>query len=161
MAEEILAPAPIPETEKCKVFLSGSIEMGTAHKWRRKIIDALLSERVVFLNPRREDWDSSWSQSVDNPAFVEQVEWELAGLEQADVIAVHFQPGTKSSITLLELGLWAVECRRGDKKIIVHCPEGFWRKGNVDIVCKRYGIRQVDSVDELIEALREAIHRRG
>jgi hypothetical protein len=40
--------------------------------------------------------------------------------------------------------------------MIVCCPEGFWRKGNVDIVCKYYEVRQVATLEDLIsEALRK------
>jgi hypothetical protein len=35
--------------------------------------------------------------------------------------------------------------------MIVCCPEGFWRKGNVDIVCSRYNVQQVQNIEELIE----------
>ena len=62
------------------------------------------------------------------------VEWELDGLERADVIAMWFAPETKAPITLLELGLFA---RSG--KVVVGCPNGFWRKGNVEVVCARFG----------------------
>jgi len=43
--------------------------------------------------------------------------------------------------------------------MIVCCPEDFWRKGNVDIVCERYGVDQVDTLDELIEFAKEYIGR--
>lgn len=65
---------------------------------------------------------------------------------------MYFDPNTKSPISLLELGLHARE-----QKLIVLCPEGFWRKGNVDVVCEYYGINQVDTFDELIEFLRNHI----
>jgi hypothetical protein len=61
-------------------------------------------------------------------------------------------PKTKSPISLLELGLHA-----NSSKLIVCCPEGFYRKGNVDIVCKKYGIMQVDTFDSLIEKIRRVI----
>ena len=128
------------------IFLSGSIEMGTAEDWQRKIVNALPD--VTILNPRRDDWDSSWTQSIDNPQFREQVEWELRAQEDADLILMHFDPTTKSPITLLELGLFK-------DKVIVHCPEGFWRKGNVDIVCARYNVLQVHSLDTLPKIVRK------
>lgn len=68
--------------------------------------------------------------------------------EAADVIAMYFDPDTKAPITLLELGLFA---RTG--KMIVACPEGFWKKGNVEIVCGRYGIECLGSLDELGRAI--------
>jgi len=100
------------------------------------------------LNPRRDDWDSSWEQKIENAQFKQQVEWELDALEYADWILMYFDPSTKSPISLLELGLFAET-----GKLIVCCPEGFWRKGNVDIVCEKYGVPQVDSIEELIENL--------
>ncbi len=145
---EIKAPHPLPDTDNLKVFLAGSIEMGAAEDWQAKVKQMLDSEDIVLLNPRRDDWDSSWVQSIDNPQFVEQVEWELKAQEQADIIFMYFVPGTKSPISLLELGLFAKT-----RKMVVCCPDGFWRKGNVDIVCSRYHVTQIDTINELIEYL--------
>ena len=71
--------------------------------------------------------------------------WELDALGKSDVILMYFDPETKSPISLLELGLFA---KSG--KLVVCCPEGFWRKGNVDIVCQRFGISQFQSLEEAI-----------
>jgi hypothetical protein len=136
------------------VFLCGSIEMGSAINWQTYVIEKLKDLDITVLNPRRDDWDSSWVQSIDNPQFREQVEWELEAQEKADVIVIYFDKDTKSPITLLELGLFV---RSG--KLIVCCPEGFWRKGNVDIVCKKYNVTQVDSLDKLVEGLRRLFDR--
>jgi len=106
--------------------------MGTADDWQARLIGTLPAG-VVALNPRRLDWDASWRQSIDEPKFKEQVEWELDGLERADLIAMWFADGTKSPITLLELGLFA---RSG--KLVVGCPPGFWRRGNIEVVCARF-----------------------
>lgn len=133
------------------LFLAGSIEMGKAELWQDRITNAFAdAENVVILNPRRDDWDSSWVQSIENEKFVEQVEWELNAMEQADAVCVYIDPTTQSPITLLELGLRA----KTSGFTCVYCPEGFYRKGNVDIVCKYYGIEQVNSEKELIEKLR-------
>lgn len=57
-------------------------------------------------------------------------------MEQSDhIIFFFFDPTTYSPITLYEMGL---HTKSG--KIFVICPDGFWRKGNVDIVCNRYNI---------------------
>jgi hypothetical protein len=133
------------------VFLAGSIEMGAAAPWQDRIIAELDGRQdlpVTLLNPRRPEWDSSWVQSISNPVFREQVEWELAGLEAADLILMHFDAATRSPITLLELGLHA----RGGK-LVLSCPDGFWRKGNVDVVAARYRIRSVDGLDALVAAV--------
>jgi len=131
------------------VFLAGSIDMGAAEPWQAEVERALGDANVLLLNPRRDDWDSSWEQHIDNPQFREQVEWELEAQERADVIAMYFAPASRAPITLLELGLFAQS-----GKIIVCCPPGYWRRGNVQIVCARYGIEQVADLDALIAAVR-------
>lgn len=154
---EIQAPNNWSEKDGyINVFLGGSIGLpdsgGEAEHWQKRVIDALSDKPIRFLNPRRDDWDSSWSQDIHNDEFVEQVVWELTSLEQSHLVIMYFDPNTKSPISLLELGLHARE-----QKLIVLCPEGFWRKGNVDVVCEYYGINQVDTFDELIEFLRNHI----
>lgn len=152
-AIEVQAPNSVTiDQEYVNIFLAGSIEMGVAEKWQEKVIAALSDKPIRFLNPRREDWDSSWKQDIDNDNFVEQVIWELSSLELAQIVIMYFDPNTKSPISLLELGLHAKE-----QKLVVLCPEGFWRKGNVDVVCEYYGINQVDTFDELIEFIRANI----
>lgn len=129
-------------------FLAGSIEQGKAKNWQQKV-ERLLADYdfpITILNPRRDDWDSSWVQSKDNSQFRQQVEWELEAQEKADKIIMYFDPKTKSPISLLELGLFA-----HSGKMIVICSEGFWRKGNVDIVCERYGVKQVETLEEAIK----------
>jgi len=135
--KEIQAPSHI-WGDSPWVFLAGSIEMGTAYDWQAILVKMFEDLEGTVLNPRRDDWDSSWVQSINNPQFRDQVEWELAALEQADYIFLNFVPETKSPISLLEVGLFAQH-----QGLIVCCPDEFWRKGNVDIVCHRYGIRQV------------------
>jgi hypothetical protein len=86
---------------------------------------------------------------MNNPQFKEQVEWELEGIEKARKVIMYFDPTTKSPVSLLELGLLA---SKKDKTIVV-CPTGFWRKGNVDIVCNRYLIAQANNLSEAIATL--------
>ena len=153
MASIIKPPTPVPTDDPGvrHLFLAGSIDQGEAPDWQRMLAMALTDiPRLLILDPRRDEWDASWEQRSDNPLFRGQVEWELDGLEAADVVAYYFAPGTKSPVTMIELGLFA---RSG--KAIVCCPEGFWRKGNVDIVCERYGIERAESLEALAEAVRK------
>jgi hypothetical protein len=152
IAKTYHAPNKMSDEEKIqyadrpKIFLAGSIEMGSAEPWQDELIKRYDSYEVVFFNPRRPDWDSSWSDTSD--AFNEQVNWELDHLEMADMIILYFDPETKSPISLLELGLFA-----RDYKIVVCCPDGFWRKGNVRIVCERAKIPLIHNKEKLLESL--------
>lgn len=132
------------------IFLAGSIEMGKAIDWQTELTNSLKDYHCTILNPRRDDWDSSWKQDINNKQFKEQVKWELQALENASYVAMYFDPNTMSPISLLELGLFARDSGQDrNPELIVCCPEGFWRKGNVDIVCERYDIKQVSSLDDL------------
>lgn len=149
----IHAPHPLPKADpRPHVFLAGSIEMGKAVDWQAEVAAALADLECVILNPRRPDWDSSWVQEASNPQFRQQVEWELDALDSANVIALYLAPGTQSPISLLELGLHA-----DYSGLIVCCPAGFWRKGNVDLVCERKGVATTDSLAHLISVVRGRI----
>ncbi|MEZ4426243.1 MAG: nucleoside 2-deoxyribosyltransferase domain-containing protein [Nannocystaceae bacterium] len=145
--------APLDAASR-SVFLAGSIDMDNAPRWQDEVIAALADDDGLILNPRRADWDATWTQSADHAGFRGQVEWELEGLERVALIALYLPPGSSAPISLLELGLHA---RSG--RLIVCCPEGFWRKGNVDIVCRRHDIPQVAGLAELIAAIRARLGR--
>lgn len=149
----VTSPTPLPlDNHMPRVFMGGSIDMGGAPDWQAAMTRALSDMDVVILNPRRPDWNPAWRPEADEPEFRRQVEWELAALEASDVIVMYFAPGTQSPISLLEMGLHA---RTG--KLIVLAPDGFWRKGNVDITAQAYGVRQVQTMEELTAAVREAL----
>lgn len=125
------------------VFLAGSIEMGKAKDWQKEMEDFFEKEGWGTFNPRRKDWDSSWEQSIEDPQFYQQVSWELDGLEKADMVLLYLEPDTKSPISLLELGKFSIP-----GKTFVVCPDGFWRKGNVDIFCVKYNIPVFESLEK-------------
>lgn len=154
-----------------KIFLAGTIEMGKSDDWQKEVINklanpekepsygsffamapTLISERpnneIIIFNPRRDEWDDSWSQEFTNPQFYQQVNWELDALEKADIIIMNILPDSKSPISLMELGLFA-----RTRKLKVICPKGFYRKGNVDIVCNRYDVPMFENLDELVKSL--------
>ncbi|MCD7098456.1 nucleoside 2-deoxyribosyltransferase domain-containing protein [Stenotrophomonas sp. MMGLT7] len=152
-SQTLVSPAALPAADtRPKVFLAGSIEMGKAGDWQRQVQQALADEGVLMLNPRRADWNPAWRAEADEPEFRRQVEWELAALEQADIVLMYFAPGTQSPITLLEFGLYA---RSG--KLLVAAPAGFWRKGNLDITGDRYGVPRYDDLPALIAAVKQRL----
>lgn len=145
------APQPF-DGDGQRVFLSGSISEINGELWQKSIATALSSFAVTILDPYRPDWNSSWKEDISFAPFKEQVEWELDMQEKADVIALYFGPEAKAPISLLELGLFA-----RSKKTVAACPDGFWRKGNVQVVCARFGIELVDNLDELIQSVKQRL----
>ena len=127
------APELYPK-DGIKIFLAGSIDMGNAEDWQSEFTKKVEDTNLIILNPRRDDWDSTWVQSYENVQFKEQVEWELAALSDADIIVMYFDPKGQSPISLLELGLFH------KRPIVVCCPDGYWKQGNVEVVCKWFGV---------------------
>ncbi|WP_175635762.1 nucleoside 2-deoxyribosyltransferase domain-containing protein [Pedobacter ghigonis] len=141
-------PPKVISASDVSLFLAGTIDMGNAENWQQKFIDRANVEKmldnVIVFNPRRASWDHSWTQSIENAQFNEQVNWELDAMEKVDVILLFLDANSKSPISIMELGLFA-----DSGKLMVCCEDGFWKKGNVDIVCKRKGIDQYKTFDEL------------
>ncbi len=152
MIKQVKAPNVYNKQNKL-LFLCGSIEMGKAEEWQERFYNLLESKfknslnYITVLNPRRDDWDSSWEQSIENKEFKQQVEWEMQGIIDADFVVFYFDPNTKSPITLYELGLVS----RTLKRVYVVCPEGFYRKGNVDVICNFFKLKQYSSLEEVVE----------
>lgn len=150
MAKIVKAPNKDRPEDNFTIFLAGSIDMGKAENWQERVEKALEGYHdITIYNPRRDDWDSSWVQDISNPQFNEQVTWELDHLEKADLVVFYFDPNGQAPITLLELGLYG-PCRTDT---IVCCPEGYWRRGNVQMVCDRFHMHLVDNIDEFIDSI--------
>lgn len=140
-----------PLRRRKSVFLAGTIDNGASDDWQAQAIESLAPLAEHIFNPRREAWDPQWVGSKDHPEFKKQVNWELDHIEDASLVLIYFAPGSLSPITLLELGLLA---ERSPRKILVCCPDPFWRKGNVDVLCERKGIACFDRLGDMLDAAR-------
>ncbi len=134
------------------VFLAGTTSKVDTADWRETLTSLLSETPVTIYNPYRPDWDSTWREDINFAPYRQQVEWELDKQDKADMVVVYFHPATQAPISLLEFGL----CARSPGKAIVYCPEEYWKRGNVQIVCQRFGVEMVES----IEGLRDAIVKR-
>lgn len=155
-------PANITERTRTKpsVFLAGTIDMGDERfKTWQSDFALQLKEKYHIFNPRRIDWDSTWKQDFENPQFFQQVMWELNALTQSDVIIINFLPGSKSPISLLELGKYGGNDQQRHK-VYVLCPYGYEKKGNVDVFCHVHGIPLYVDADTLITDLNNSIYSR-
>lgn len=143
------------------IFLAGTIDMGSSVDWQAEFTKGLelTGFDLTVLNPRRPEWDSSWSQDINNEAFRGQVEWELDHIDRADFVVMNFLPGSRSPITLMELGYIAGKSDNWTETLVC-CPPGFWRRGNVQIMCARHKIPLFDNMLSLHVALSERLEER-
>ena len=150
--EEAIETANI--SGRTTVFLAGTIDMGSGEDWQARadsLFAALPDGDFLLFNPRQEHWDAERPGEMDY-----QVNWELDHLEKADWIIMNFLPGSRSPITLLELGLHA----RGGRLLVI-CPPGFYRYDNVRITCGRYGVPMLDSLEDAVRHIGQNGSPRG
>lgn len=148
MAKQYLPTDNYSYNNDFKIFLAGTIDQGNSFDWQSKLVSEINQYDITIFNPRRKEWDDSWEQSIENLEFVHQVTWELNHLAMSDLIIIYFAENSKSPVTLLELGLFK------DKKMLVYCPEKFYRKGNVDIVCDMFDIPVFNDYDKFLNKLK-------
>jgi hypothetical protein len=69
-------------------------------------------------------------------------------LDSSDLVLMHFEETSKSPISLMELGYLGKS-----RRIIVSCPTGFYRRGNVEIFCTRNRIPLHDNLQSALGAV--------
>lgn len=150
----IKPPTPITSNlNPVTVFTAGSIDMGKAEDWQADFEEYFKHQDVTLFNPRRDNWDPNWVQSISNPVFAEQVNWELDGLEQADIIALYLGETTTSIISMMELGMFA-----SSGKVIVYCHDNFWRRGNVEVCADRHFVEVTNDIQRWYQRISERIN---
>lgn len=115
----ITPPEQNNDSSKPRVFLAGSIDLGKAEDWQLQIanlIDSINSE-IIVCNPRRSGGFTA-ENTYKDPAFKEQVFWELSNINDADLVIFYFCEQSISPVSLLELGMVAAD---PNKNLIVYC----------------------------------------
>lgn len=139
-----------------KLFLAGSIENGKATDWQQQVIEAFKDYSMSIYNPRRDKWNPELEQSFTCQVFNDQVVWEQKHLEACNYVLMNFVGDTMSPISLLELGqLTYME----KKATVVVCPDNFWRRGNIEVVCVLYKIPLYKTLEEGIAHLKTIIEK--
>jgi hypothetical protein len=128
------------------VVTYGAIEPSPTDNWTTSLASSLSDLPITIFNPRCNAWDSTWREDVSFAPFKEQVDWEMDHAKIADAIVFYFKPGTPCPVSLLELGMYS---GMYSEKVVVCCPSSFYKRGNIEIVCKRFGIEMVESLEEL------------
>jgi hypothetical protein len=145
----INAPSQDAITGIKSVFLAGTTTAVGNVDWREKLSTSLSEYPITIFNPNRPDWDSTWREDINFDPYREQVQWELEKQMKADLVVVYFHPATLAPISLLEFGLSA----QSPGKVIAIAPEGYAKRGNVQIVCQKFGIEFLDNIDNLYEVI--------
>lgn len=148
-SQVIHAPSEEPIRGIKSVFLAGTTTAVGNVDWREKLSALLRGHPITIFNPNRPDWDNTWREDITFDPYREQVLWELDKQVKADLVVVHFHPATEAPISLLEFGLSA----QVPGKVVAIAPVGYPKRGNVQIVCHKFGIDFLDSIDEAHEVI--------
>jgi hypothetical protein len=134
------------------LFLGGSIDMGEAEDWQHQFVTKFElsnpSGDWTLLNPRRPDWNKDWKQSIKDPHFNQQVNWEMDYLEKVDYRVFYFAKNTISPITLMELGKFG-----NTYNTFVYWDPAYHRAGNLEIFCHRGNIVVCSDMDDMIDKI--------
>lgn len=133
------------------IFLAGTIDQGISKDWQQEVTMFLQNYRVNIFNPRRPSWDRNVKQTITDPVFSEQVNWELDQLEKVDLIVMYLLSNSMSPISLLEFGMFS------KSNMIVFCASDFYRRGNIEIVCHRNKIPLFSDEKEFYNKLKSAL----
>ncbi|KAK8045435.1 hypothetical protein PG993_005459 [Apiospora rasikravindrae] len=170
-AQVVQAPAPDPASIHPRtIFLAGTTTATNdgSGDWRDALCTALSAHPITFYNPLRSDWDASWRNDAVCAPFREQTQWELDRQTRADLVVVYLGPHTDAPVSLLELGLVAglaaaaTATTNGDqengkkkvtKQVLVCAHEGYKKRGNVQLLCQKFGIEMVDTTADFPSAI--------
>jgi hypothetical protein len=122
---------PSDERPFVNIFVAGTIDMGNSVDWQAEFVKHIDSEAVKIYNPRRRQGEAPKT----NEELEFQVKWELRQIQKADAIFMNFLPGSKSPITLLELGLCLM---MPEKIMVVVCPPEYSRAMNVKVTVQAF-----------------------
>jgi hypothetical protein len=166
--EVITAPTPrFGDACNLRVFLAGSIDMGSAVDWQSELIERASSfddKYVTFYNPRRSKVFSG-EQSLYNDDFAGQVNWEIDHIDRANIVVFYITAESKAPITMFELGYFMGKTMDDanresvDQKprVVVGVEQGFWRRGNIEVMCDRFGVQLYDNLDDVASVLEDQL----
>ena len=144
--------APNLSSWRLRIFLAGGIS--NCRNWQDEFIRTTFEthQQVLFVNPRRENFD------VNNLALTdEQIEWEFNQLNLASITVFFFCEETICPIALYELGR---KSNSGDY-IVVGYDSDYCRKLDVikQIALARPDIEVVEGLDATVLSLKKLLDK--
>ena len=137
------------------LFLGGTIDDGKSEDWQKKVVeffDQTKNEFLTIFNPRDSEWDLECSQSDSEPRFRKQVDWEQDGLKHSSLILMYFVGGSRSIISMCELGQYS---KSG--KLIVVADKDYFKRGNIEVLSRRDGFILLDNLEAGVDLALETI----
>lgn len=111
-----------------RVFLAGTSEPVGEPGWRDQLVVELERAGLVVVSPRPVggcDYGAETDTELSN-----RKDWERRLMDAADYVLFHFVPGRESSVSLMELGLYA-----SVRKLVVSCPVQYAKSSSVRHTC--------------------------
>ena len=146
-----------PDPNQESVFLAGAIDNGTARDWRSELMEYFDGDDryngLVFYNPLADNWDPNLQMSITCERFEQQVNWELDMLRNAFLVVFFFPAESVAPISLFELGF---VCDEPDRVMVV-AEEGYWRRGNLEVICNRQGIVLGKDLVDMVTWIKEHV----
>lgn len=133
---------PIKEKNKNYIFLAGSIDLKLSSNWREELIVKSGNHHFYF-DPTNKNHDDLDQKQMEN-----HIKWELDALCMADKIILNFLPNSTSPISLVELGLYV-----STTKLIVVCPNEFYKSNYINILCKKYKTPLFNTINEALQVI--------
>ena len=133
------------------LFIGGTIDDGYCRDWQKDLVESLkkhpFSDNFTVLNPRDSSWELTIEQTDSDPKFRKQVDWEQDGLLHSSLIFMYFMGGSRSIISMSELGQY---CNSG--KVIVSADKNYFKRGNIEVLSRRNSFPLYDNLQEGVDA---------
>lgn len=153
VSENILVLQPgdqIPQNtqDSIKIYLGGTVDFGTQENdWQGKFIQGttgltdpykglimLKGANIIFLNPKIMP-TSGAAPGLDNPEFVQQMQWRMQMMDQADVIFLNILKKSQSHVPVLEFGSLV-----NSGKLVVRVSENYPMYPQIRLYCEKYNV---------------------
>lgn len=127
---------PINKRNQRSIFLAGSMDHKQEGSWR-DTISAEFGAYSIF-DPTNNNHDH-----LNTKEMKRHINWELDALQLSDMILLNFLPNAQSPISLVELGMYI-----RSNKLIVICPQEFYKSNYVHTLCKKYNTPIFNNITE-------------
>jgi hypothetical protein len=131
-----------------KLYLGGTMDFASSENdWQSKFCEAMVNltdplkgllmyknTNWIIFNPHV-PFQSPAAPNLDNPAFVQTMQWRLSGQDMADIIFLNIMNKSQSPVPILEFGS---NLRSG--KLIVRCGEMHPMYSQIRMYCEKYNV---------------------